>query len=323
VEIVRALRKRYLTSNPDVAREGVSPLIHYLKNGVAEGRAPVDRRERHRGIRIAVVLHLFYDDLWEEIASFLRNIPIAFDLFVSVPRENLAAMQAQIHRSYPGARIFGVRNVGRDVAPFLIVLPLVLSGHYTAVCKVHSKKGPIEPDTWRRLLLQGLLGSKHLVSKILNAFQSYPDLSLVGPRDLYVSGPALMVEDRPKVETLSLRLYPGCQLLAEWGFFAGTMFWARTDFLAKLSLAVRDEVPFEHDNTRIGGQYAHAFERIFGLMATMDRTRIGLTHCSGQGPFDAIIDLIQAPGCPSCEHPSAMLKARAAQLCVDPSAAGN
>src|SRR5262249_20408623 len=218
---------------------------------------------------VAVVVHLFYADLWQEIVAWLRNLPVASDLFVSVPRKNAQALRTLVARDYPQAQCFEVRNIVRDIGAFFAVLPSVLAGNYTALCKLHTKKGRAEADIWRFLLLRGLLANKLLITRILHAFRSDPVLALVGPREAYLSGPALLEFNEEKVGKLARHLYADGKLPLEWGFFAGTMFWARPQFFAKLAGSAGEILCFEDDNARDDGQLAHALERIFGAIATI------------------------------------------------------
>jgi lipopolysaccharide biosynthesis protein len=295
----------YLAQNPELGRGGfetrpynINPLAHYLQNGWHTGMLPVDPARLLSGINVAVVVHLFYADLWDEIVGWLCNIPIAFDLFVSVPRENSHALRNQVLRDHPQAQVTEVANAGRDIGAFLAVLPRVLAGNYSIVCKLHSKKGLEYPVAWRDLLLRGLLANKMLVARILYAFARDPELVLVGPRQVYLSGPAQMTYNREKVAEIAHALLPGRTLPSQWGFFAGTMFWARPEFFQPFLTCDGRILPFEEDNTRHDGQLAHGYERIFGVLATTARKRIGLTEFGGNAPLDGTIRVTQAPGRP-------------------------
>jgi lipopolysaccharide biosynthesis protein len=141
--------------------------------------------------------------------GWLRNIPIDFDLFVSVPRENAGALRTLVLRDHPQAQVLEVPNAGRDVGAFFRVLPRVLAGNYSVLCKLHSKKGSEYPEAWRDLLLRGLLANKMLVIRILHAFARDPELALAGAREVYLSGTTQMTQNRDKVEEITRFLYPG------------------------------------------------------------------------------------------------------------------
>jgi lipopolysaccharide biosynthesis protein len=280
------------------ALENVNALANYLQNGWRKGVLPCVPAHLLCDMKVAIVVHLFYAELWREIAGWLRNVPIDFDLYVSVPRENAAALCNLVLHSHPQAKVQTVPNVGRDVGAFLAVLPKVLAGQYSVICKLHSKKGPAYPQAWRDLLLRGLLGNKLLVTRILHAFSNDPELAIVGTRDVYLSGATNTTQNATMVESIARTLYPVQSIPGHWGFFAGTMFWARPDFLRPLANCDGHILSFEEDNSRNDGQLAHALERVFGMMATVGGKHIGLTDIRGSGPLDGAVHVIPAPGRP-------------------------
>jgi lipopolysaccharide biosynthesis protein len=315
----------------DAARETINPLVHYLRGGWQQGALPFDPARLLGGMKVAVVVHLFYADLWDEIAGWLKNIPTAFDLFVSVPQENAEELRAIVLRDHLQAQVIAVPNVGRDVGAFFAVLPQVLAGNYAVLCKLHTKKGSTHPEAWRDLLLRGLLGNKMLVARILHAFAREPELALAGPREVYLFGPDQMTENRQKVERLTRALYPNRSIPGDWGFFAGTMFWARPDLfrpllLRKLGCSTQSAQPrrvmipmfsFENDNTPSDGQLAHAWERLFGIHARLAGKRIGLTEITGLHPRDGTIQTMEVPGKPRKGSFVHVLKTHALRLSGD------
>jgi lipopolysaccharide biosynthesis protein len=276
----------------------INPLAHYLQDGWHKGALPFEPARVLAGMKVAVTVHLFYADLWLEIVGWLRNIPIGYDLFVSVPRENAGALGALVLRDHPQAQVLEVPNAGRDVGALFAVLPRVLAGNYSVLCKLHSKKGTECPAAWRDLLLRGLLANKMLVTKILHAFADDPELALVGAREVYLSGASQMTQNREKLEEIVRSLHPGRSSPDNWGFFAGTMFWARLDFFRSLAQCGDCIRSFEGDNTRSDGQLAHALERMFGVLAALEGKRIGLTEITGARPLEGMVQVMQAPGQP-------------------------
>ena len=91
-------------------------------------------------LQIAVIVHVYNPALWAELATYLRNIPLDFSVFVSVP---VGTDPAFVLADFPKARVINVRNIGRDVAPFLQLLPELQA--FDVVCKMHSKSH----DEWR------------------------------------------------------------------------------------------------------------------------------------------------------------------------------
>uniref|UniRef100_UPI003340CCFF rhamnan synthesis F family protein n=1 Tax=Castellaniella defragrans TaxID=75697 RepID=UPI003340CCFF len=303
--------KWYLTQHPELASRDVNLLSHYLEHGLVQEERAFDPGILLRDVKIAVVVHLYYEDLWSEIVLFLRNIPIVFDLYVSVSEDsNVEALRKQVHRLFPAARVLTTSNAGRDIGPFLTVLPLLAASNYTAICKLHTKKGQTLPEMWRTLMLQGVLDNKYLVSGILRCFQADPDLLLVGAKDLYVSGPTLIMDNGPKLKKLAGQLYPGKPLPPEWGFFAGTMFWMGPRTLKKLLQLTDAGISLEAEDGSNDGKTAHAMERLFGLIATQENGHIGLTEVRDTTLWGSKIEIMAAPGKPAQCDVSAILKAK-------------
>jgi len=110
--------------------------------------------------RCAVVIHLFYEDQWPDFAEDLDNIDGSFSLFVTLRPES--RFERQIHARYPDAVVLPVPNLGRDVAPFLALLPRLYE--FDLVCKLHTKRREGQHANWRNSLLHGLLGSREAVN---------------------------------------------------------------------------------------------------------------------------------------------------------------
>ena len=282
----------YLERYPDLKKAGVDPYSHWIKHGRAELRQGIDLGKLGSSLKIAVVVHVFYEDLLPEISLRLHAIQDPFDLIVTVsPGSSLAK---RVLASWPMAEIREVPNSGRDIGPFLNVLPLILQRGYDVVCKLHTKRGATEPDTWRHMLLEGVLGNKAQVRQILGWFENDPDLTTVGPNELYLAGERFIGPNAATLESLFRRIVgKNASIPSEWGFFAGSMFWIRPEVLR--GLETLDLLPeLEEDNNLNDGQLAHAVERLFGLLATSSDYRIGLTDVS-RARAAVVVDVQPAP----------------------------
>ena len=104
-----------------------------------ELRAPAERRITRGGSPRAIVVHIYYDETWAEIATVLGRLSPDFDLIVTtVPgRESLVE---DIRRAFPQAEIHVGENRGRDVRPFLALLEQGRFDRYRYICKIHGKK---------------------------------------------------------------------------------------------------------------------------------------------------------------------------------------
>jgi len=73
----------------------------------------------------AVVLHLFYTELFDELRSYLEHLQGEFDLYLPLP-DSQAEFENNIRQHYPEAVILLVPNRGRQLAPFVELLKLIL-----------------------------------------------------------------------------------------------------------------------------------------------------------------------------------------------------
>jgi len=93
--------------------------VHYHNDTISEKKPlPVTPSKNS----IAVICHLFYTDVWQEIADYLHHIDTPFDLFVTVATDIEEKILKEIFHTFPKVRLYKVENRGRDVLPFYNVL---------------------------------------------------------------------------------------------------------------------------------------------------------------------------------------------------------
>lgn len=218
--------------------------------------------------RIAVVLHLFYCDLWPEFSRLLANIREPFDLYVTVCEGFDPATVDSVVGEFPRSRVMLVSNRGRDILPFLDVLRVLPLDAYRYVCKVHSKKSPHRRDgghPWRNALLGDLLGSEEIVASRVAALEADPALGLVAPWDNLCAYSALPGCNKAMVATLRKRM--DAEGTDDFPFPKGSMFWAKAEALVPLKQLDLQPELFAEEAAQLDGTMAHAVERIFGLSA--------------------------------------------------------
>ncbi len=263
--------KRYYERHPELD-ETTNPLAHWLERG-SPLPTPVwmQQREPHANperARIAVVLHLYYPDLWDEIRDALRNIPEPFRLFASLGDEADRVCRREILEAFPDATLRSFENRGRDIGPFLELLSDPEVCEYDIVCKIHSKKSAhrIDGERWRGRLLDGLLGSPDRVREILDVFAQNEHVGMLGAAESVDRSAASWGSNRQTMRELLGKLgLPRHALRLE--FFAGSMFWFRPAALSMLrDLGLRLE-HFEPERGQLDGTLHHAIERVFPLVA--------------------------------------------------------
>jgi hypothetical protein len=221
------------------------------------------------GPSTAVVLHLHYAELWQEIAFLLKRWRARFQLFVTLTRED-DALTRRIAADFPAAKVDVVENRGRDVRPFLQLLESGAFDAYELVCKIHGKRSrrsgasPLFGEMFRRAALLDLIGSDAQVEAIQNRFASEPLLGLVGPerfraRSRHNDPAEVMGASRATIEALARQM--GAEIgQGEYDVFHGTMFWARPKALARLRGLGLAANGFSAEAGREDGAMEHAVE---------------------------------------------------------------
>lgn len=221
--------------------------------------------------KIAVHIHVFYLDLVNELVSYLNNIPVGFDLFVSIP-EIIHYDHTDICNVLGGIKnvnnidIQTTPNVGRDVAPLLCTFGSKLT-KYNYIAHLHTKKTleDVTLKNWRKFIFTHIIGSPTIVTQILQSLNN--NTGMIAPPDYSscwdVYGWSSNLDTAQNIidtSTLNINLKEEFPVIE---FPQGTMFWARTDFLKaffELPLTYNDfpKEPIERDGT-----IAHALERLF------------------------------------------------------------
>ena len=238
------------------------------------------RQERNVGpYETAVILHLFYPDLWDEIKLYLNNLGEGFDLFVSVCGDNSDAIRGIILKDYPDSFVCKFENRGRDIGPFMEIYP-VIAEHYRYICKIHSKKSPhlSAGDVWRQSLYSELLGSPLRVAEIKTLFDQFPTIGLIAPEGQLLRCQSYLDLNMGKVVEISKKIGVNDPEKFDHDFPAGSMFWFKVDALKLLlSLDINQE-SYEKEQGQLDGTLAHALERVFPLASSVAGFQTVDTH---------------------------------------------
>lgn len=222
--------------------------------------------------QVAVVLHVYYPELWPDFLSCLRQLPANTDLYVTTTHDRGEQVRDLVTSAFSRAHVFEFPNRGRDVGPLVELLRMVPLSDYDYVLKLHTKSsrhlvGVDSGGLWRRYLLETLLPVGQ-VDQILKAFDHYPDVGIFASEDLLVdvkrySGNSANIEGLKRI---------GHRLEVEfdelnYSFPAGTMFWARGKVYAELAkLEIRQE-DFDEECGQVDGTFAHVLERAFPMLS--------------------------------------------------------
>ena len=281
----------YLRHNRDVANASANPLLHYLKNGKQENRLtqsvgaargegksiPINVPEDFAGGSIAVVIHGYYADVFEELCPYLLNLPGRFSLYVATPSEGtkrsvLASIKKHAINATVDVRV--CPNRGRNFGPFLVEFASEVARH-DFVLHIHTKKslhmGGTQATVWRRDLYRTLIEKKMLVQMILAQFAEHPEVGVIYPATS-VTMPYWAhhwLSNSQISDDLFQRL--GIDDFQHSGLLdypVGGMFWGRVEALRPLFTAGFTYDDFPPETGQTDGTLAHVIERAITQVAS-------------------------------------------------------
>jgi lipopolysaccharide biosynthesis protein len=268
----------------------VSILRHGKSSSSISNDVNLDLREdTRRAAETVFCVHVFYADLIDEIAQFLEMAKayITADTVLTLPAEwSLKDITFAIELIKP-VRVILVKNVGRDVWPFLLTLKEVRALGYEFGCKIHSKKSPHlrGGGHWRTSLLRSLL-SESAIESVMSRFHSSSAVGLLGPKGSRGSckDTETIASNRVNMELISRR--EGLPLHDAADFIVGTMFWFRIAAFSSLNLDLWHDDDFDEELGQSDGTLAHAFERLFPLIAEQSKFRLEFYDAlGGNNPY--------------------------------------
>jgi GT2 family glycosyltransferase len=217
--------------------------------------------------KVAAIIHLYYEDLASEFQSYLSNVPVDLDVYISTTDAFKAAAIECVFAGWNkgSVEVRVVPNRGRDIAPKLVSFSDVY-GRYDYVLFMHGKRSDhanvLSP--WRHFLLESLLGTPQVVTSVLYAFEQNPNLGMIAAQHF---------EPMRHWINWGGNFQTAQKLAAKMGFTlderdpldfpSGSMFWARTLALKPLlDIGLKTE-DFDVESKKIDATLAHAIERIF------------------------------------------------------------
>lgn len=262
-------------------------LFHYLRHGIEEARAhklcdifgyhPRDQRTYDanslKAIQqkkpLCVLVHLYYVDMWDELAAYLRNIDADYDLYINMVDTtwSVAAVE-RIRKQFPAARIHISPNAGRDIGGYLRLLDSIPEDEYLCFALLHTKKSPHVSasyvSAWKNNLLESILGSQKIVASNLAAFAADPEIGIIGAAKHRHDH---LGDNEAHYEQL-LDLFEISAENRECEYVSGTMMLIRSEIFWHVHKTVK-HLEFKNADHQgmdflIDGQLEHAVERLFG-----------------------------------------------------------
>lgn len=222
--------------------------------------------------RLAVVVHVYYINIFREILDALMQPAAAkLELYLTGPACNEEKVRKMVPESIDLKVYLPVENRGRDILPFLKILPQVISDGHQLVLKLHTKGSNHlnRKEHWRNDLFKKLIGPDK-INSVINIFNQNLKVGMVGPSGNILAMQYYYGSNAEIVRELSGRIGVSVDQLQDINFVAGSMFYARCEIfnpLLKIGLTADN---FEVEEGQKDGTLAHAIERVFtvGLIAT-------------------------------------------------------
>ena len=216
---------------------------------------------------LAVIIHAFHFEIFQEIIEYFKNNSGAtFKFYVTCPSELSDKITGFFNQAHYKFSLLVVENHGRDILPFLKILPQAFKDGAQVILKIHTKKSDhrLSGKLWRKDLYTKLLKEK-AIKQALNILNKDHSVGLIGPRghivpmNLYYGANAKRIKNLSNVMGIESSQLPGLN------FSAGSMFYARRQALMPLlNLGLLTE-NFEQEQGQKDGTVAHAVERVFAI----------------------------------------------------------
>jgi lipopolysaccharide biosynthesis protein len=244
---------------------------------------------------LAVIIHLFYIDmlpLFAKKIALLDSANVKYDLFITIPDQHSDKIDG-IKQKLPAAHIAVVPNCGRDVLPFVQVFKYIENKGYTKLLKLHTKKSPHreDGDVWRNRILDNLLPYNVRTLRTILKCLDDKRTAIIVPSQEYVSLLVNLQATAHHLKRITEKIFGKkaaeemLRVADEYGFFGGTMFWARLEAIKP----VIDNVNVEDFEPELGQEdttLAHALERLLNLVPEMQEKAMFAVNSKGVEEID-------------------------------------
>jgi lipopolysaccharide biosynthesis protein len=216
--------------------------------------------------RIAVIAHIYYPDLADEIAAAIEKCGPGTTVTVTYVDPNALPeiRDAFLNRQITNIEYLLVENLGRDMWPFIQALKSESLNDVDAILKIHTKRSLHlergKGDAWRTSLINGLVPNESAIAHLAAEFAQNPRLAWACPAE-WVAGNESWGRNKQTVKRLlnDLNLKRPRTLV----FPAGSMFWMGRELrrgLLDLELSRNDfsSIP------ALDGSFEHGLERFVG-----------------------------------------------------------
>lgn len=229
-------------------------------------QVPFDAPRQSIRSKIAIVVHVFYVEVFESILiQLVKHVPFEFSLFVSTDDKKKKDAINEICCRYSidvDCRI--CENRGRDIAPLLITFRDIYT-RFDILLHLHTKKSLHSGGLagWLDYLILSLVGSEEVVRSNINLLENH-GVGFVFPQHLpNLRGSLNWGFDFDLAKSLVAKIGRRLSKDQVLEFPSGSMFWCRTAAMRLLVNQNFDVEDFPEERGQVDGTLAHAIERTF------------------------------------------------------------
>lgn len=220
-------------------------------------------------MKSAILLHLYYQDLWPEFKEKLSPIlSETTHLYVSV---NILESEYIEDIKYIAKEVYLVENRGMDLGPFIYVYNKIKDKNYSVYLKLHSKKSLHTlgiGNEWRQSLYFPIIEN---YDEILSQVKNINGCWMLGVKQYYYDEH----KDHSK-EAAKQYINKLCKIfniINKGAFFAGTMFMVNNMYLNNLLGNIDlNTFYYQFEEGYLRDSLAHGMERVIGY---------GINHYKG------------------------------------------
>lgn len=230
--------------------------------------------EKRPNQKIAIICHIYYLDLAEQLFQYLKKLPDVFDLYITttskIKQEKIQDIFSK--KQWKNLHIIIVNEKGREVSALIIAMRTYIL-RYDYACFIHSKKvarfqRSVKGRTMLMHCLENLIPSASYFDQIIQLFETNPRLGVLSAPPVYFGDYFKFVgnewgKDFSAVKTLACKLGVHTNIsenkepLTPTGF----MFWFRPEALQSLFTYSFKHSMFSNSDTAATGNNRRVLQK--------------------------------------------------------------
>ncbi len=229
---------------------------------------------------IAVIAHLYYDDLLDYDFKFLSNIPEYIDIIITTDDINKKMLIENqfLSKIQNKSQVILVNSRGRDMSGLFVGCKNIIN-NYDYFCFIHDKKSSYSNYyligySFRDIIWENMLASEDYINSIIKLFDNNERLGLIVPPRVYHSTIFTNFYNRYWLKNVRClkKLFDEMDInivldLNELPLSIGNCYWAKFDALKPLFDLDWDYDDFHPEPMPLDGTISHALERVYGHVA--------------------------------------------------------